>query len=150
MSTPVTLDAFNACSIPRGEWDHRAHLTVAYLLLRAHGLDGATLRMREGVQRYNARWGIEQTETGGYHDTMTIAWVRILHAVMVAYGPGADAEAFLAEHPYLLSRFLLRLYYSRPRIMCAGARAGWVEPDLAPLPSPPAGGVVSCDARHHP
>ncbi len=133
----VTLAAFEACVIPLASWNHRAHLTVAYLLLRAWPLEEAIERMRRGVQRYNAAHGIEQTFEGGgsgYHETLTIAWMRVLHAVMGAYGAAADAEEFLDAHPHLGSRVMLRLYYTRERIMSAEARRGWVEPDLGRLP----------------
>ncbi len=137
MAVPVNLEAFRSCSIPLEEWNHRAHLSVAYLLLREHGLEEATRRMREGVQRYNASKGIEQTPTGGYHETLTVAWMRVLHATMTAYGPEADADAFFAAHPHMLSKVMLRLFYSRPRIMSHEARHRWVDPDLAPLPTVP-------------
>jgi hypothetical protein len=84
------------------EFNHRAHLMVAYLYLRRHSLEEATRRMCAGVK---------------------------------AFGPEADAEAFFAAHPHLLSKVLLRLWYSRERMMSAEAKAGWVEPDLAPLPA---------------
>lgn len=80
--------------------------------------------------------GIEVTPTGGYHDTLTIAWMRIVEAVMRVHGPGESAEAFFEQHPFLLCRTPLGLYYSRDRIMSVEARYGWVEPDLAPLPLP--------------
>ncbi|HYD01512.1 MAG TPA: hypothetical protein VEB22_09825 [Phycisphaerales bacterium] len=135
---PVTLESFDACTIPLAAWNHLAHLTVAYLLLTAHPLEEATRRMQAGVRKYNAANGIQQTPIGGYHDTLTIAWMRILHATMSAYGRAESADDFLQQHPHLLSKVLLRLYYSRPRIMSHDARHGWVEPDLAPLPRAPA------------
>jgi hypothetical protein len=134
MPQPLSLEAFESLSIPLAEWNHRAHLTVAYLLLREHGLEAAIDRMRRGVRRFNAHHGIESTPTQGYHETLTVAWMRVLASVMAAYGPGESADAFLDGHPHLSSKVMLRLYYTRPRIMSAGARHAWVEPDLAPLP----------------
>lgn len=133
----TTLAAFEACTIPLEAWNHRAHLTIAYLLLRAGSLEEATGRMRRGVQRYNAANGIEQTPTGGYHETLTIAWMRVLHATIAAYGPAAGPDEFLDQHPHLGSKVMLRLYYTRSRMMSTQARYGWVEPDLAPLPRAP-------------
>jgi hypothetical protein len=132
--TPITLENFESAAIPLAEFNHRAHLTVAYLYLRAHPLEEATRQMREGIHRFNAAHKVESTPTSGYHETLTVAWMRILAATMAGYGPEADAAAFFEAHPHLLSKVLLRLYYTRDRIMSAEARAGWVEPDLAPLP----------------
>jgi hypothetical protein len=131
----ITLEAFEACSIPLADWNHRAHLTIAYLLLRQHPLEEATDRMRRGVQRFNLAKGIEQTPTGGYHETLTVAWMRVLHTTIGAYGGASGPEEFFAQHPHLLSKVMLRLFYTRPRIMSSEARYGFVEPDLAPLPS---------------
>lgn len=131
----ITLEAFEACSIPYAAWNHRAHVTVAYLMLRAYPLDEASRRMCAGIRRYNQSKGIEQTPTGGYHETLTIAWTRLVHASMLVHGDAGSAERFLAEHPHFLSKALLRLYYSRERIGSPEARYGWVEPDLAPLPA---------------
>lgn len=112
-------------------------MTIAYLLLRQYPLEEATNRMRRGIQNYNAAHGVEQTPIGGYHETLTVAWMRVLHAAMAAYGPADNADGFFEQHPHLLSKVMLRLFYSRLRIMSDEARYGWVEPDLAPLPRAP-------------
>jgi hypothetical protein len=130
----ITLHNFEACTIPLSHWNHRAHLTIAYLLLCGHSLDEAISRMRQGIQRYNAAKGIQQTATGGYHETLTVAWMRVLHTTMQVYGLADGADQFFEQHPHMLSKVLLRLFYSRSCIMSDAARHGWVEPDLAPLP----------------
>ena len=45
-----------------------------------------------------------------------------------------DFDAFLAAHPRLLERDLLRAHYSRERLFSEAARAAFVEPDLLALP----------------
>ena len=66
-----------------------------------------------------------------------MAWLRLLDAMMRAHGPGQGPAEFLDAQPYLLNRLLLRLFYSRGRIMSAEAKRTFVEPDLAPLPAAP-------------
>ncbi len=131
---PITLENFERCAISLDQFNHRAHITVACLYLQAFGLEEATNRMRRGIHAFNAAHKVESTQTSGYHETMTVAWMRILDAVMRTHGAGQSVEEFLTQHPFLLCRTLLRLYYSRDRIMSWDARRGWVEPDLAPLP----------------
>jgi len=130
----ITLETFEACTIPREEYTHRAHLMVAYLYLRAHPLQQATDKMRTGIHRFNAAKGIENTPSGGYHETLTVAWMRVVHSAMTSYGDEGGPDAFLEQHPHLQCRTLLRVFYSKDRIMSAEARAGWVEPDLVRLP----------------
>ncbi|MGH7133603.1 MAG: hypothetical protein ACREJO_16860, partial [Phycisphaerales bacterium] len=84
--------------------------------------------MCRGVQRFNAANGIAQTPTGGYHQTLTVAWMQILDTTMAVYGAAEGPEAFLAQHTQLHSKVLLRLFYSRDRIISHEARHGWVEP----------------------
>jgi len=133
------LARFEACEIPLEEWSHRAHLRVAWTYLRRHGLEAGTDLMRTGIRRFNAAKRIEDGLDHGYHETLTVAWLRILDAMMRAHGPEADATAFLDKHTQLHSKVLLRLYYTRDRILSWEAKGRFVEPDLAPLPRPPEG-----------
>jgi hypothetical protein len=88
------------------------------------------------LARFEA-WGIEDGLDRGYHETLTVGWLRILDAMMRVHGAEKDASTFLEKHTQLKSRVLLRLFYSRDRIISWDAKRGFVEPDLAPLPRPP-------------
>jgi hypothetical protein len=128
------LRRFEACEIPLSEWNHRAHLRVAYLYLGRCDLDGAVTRMREGIRRHNAARGIVDTLDRGYHETLTQMWIRILYGVQTACGRESGFDAFLERHPYLLVRLLGRLFYTRDRMMSAEAKRTFVPPDITPLP----------------
>ena len=134
MDDDAFLARFEALSIPLEEWNHRAHLRVAWTYLRRLGLLLAIERMRAGIPKFNAAKGIVDALDRGYHDTLTVAWLRIVDAMMKAHGPEADATTFLDKHTQMHSKVLLRLYYTRDRIMTAEAKSRFVEPDLAPLP----------------
>jgi hypothetical protein len=131
------LRAFEARSIPLDAWMHRSHVRMAYLYLRDHGLDEGLRRIRSGIQALNASHGDKVPEgrlDRGYHETLTVAWARIIHGTIRAWGGEADFAAFAAAHPHLLQRTLTRLFYSRARMMTWEAKRGFVEPDLTPLP----------------
>lgn len=130
----VFLRQFEECSLPRSEWRHRAHLKVAYLYLGMFSFDEAVVRMRAGIQAYNASQGIVDTPTSGYHETITLAWLRILDTTVREYGRAASADEFLDAHPQLGGQKILRLFYSRELMMSAAAKSTFVEPDVAPLP----------------
>ena len=143
-SSPVlTLEAIERAAIPVEAFNHRGHLTVAYQALReaaaaghADPVPAATDRIRGALKAFMKAHNVQVTQTSGYHESLTVAWMRILHAVMIEQGPGANAAEFLDANPFLLCRTLLRLYYSKDRIMSWDARERWIEPDLAPLPAP--------------
>jgi len=142
----VTLDAladdaflreFETCSIALESWSHRCHVRMAYLYLSRHGYADGLRRVRDGINALNASHGdkIPKDQVDrGYHETLTVAWARIIDATIRRWGAGADFEAFAAEHPHLLQKRLTRLFYSRERMMTWEAKRGFVEPDLLPLP----------------
>ena len=118
----ITIEAFESAAIPVERFNHRAHVTVAYLSLRRHGFDGALERMRAGILAFNAAHKVEATPTGGFHETVTVAWMRLIAGAMGAHGSEDDAAAFFEQHPYLLCRTLLRVFYSRARTLAAKPR----------------------------
>lgn len=82
-------------------------------------------RMRAGIQALNAANGIPQTETGGYHETLTRFWLTLVRKHWA--GEWAPFWAVLGD-----KKLPLR-HYSRERLMSREARSGWLEPDLQPL-----------------
>lgn len=134
MTDPEFLAAFEACTIPHEAWSHRAHIRMAYLVLRRDGLQKGLDAARAGIQKLNASQNTPEALDRGYHETITCAWMRLVDSAIRNYGPGEDFEAFAAQHPHLLCRTQLRLFYSRERIMSWEAKRGFVPPDLAALP----------------
>src|SRR5919205_1588808 len=70
------LRRWEDCTLPREEWTHAAHLTVALWHLLEFDWPEAVARVRSGIKRYNAAHGIVTTPTGGYHETLTLFWLR--------------------------------------------------------------------------
>src|ERR1041384_547432 len=69
---------FEACTLARERWTHEAHLTVGLWYLMQHEEAEATRLIRAGIKRYNQACGIAQTETSGYHETITLFYVRVI------------------------------------------------------------------------
>jgi len=131
------LRSFEDLSLPFAQWTHRAHVKVGFLYLRAHSFDEALERMRRGIKAYNAANKVVESATSGYNETTTHAFLHLIAATMAAYGeamPTPTADAFCDMHPQLMSRSVLRLFYSPQRRMDARAKTEFVEPDLAALP----------------
>jgi hypothetical protein len=131
------LQKFEDCSLPFDEWTHRAHIKVAFLYLRDNDYDTALAKMRRGVKAYNATHNVPESDTTGYNETTTCAMMQIIAATMDAYGsviPTPDADAFCDAHPQLLTKHILRLFYSPEGRMKPNAKTQFIEPDLAPLP----------------
>ena len=135
------IRAFEDCTLPFEQWKHRAHIKVAYLYLRRWPYAEALEQVRASIKRYNAATNTPESLERGYHETITVAWLRLVHFTLCEYGPAPSAEEFLEAQEHLLNRKALRFFYSRDRIVSWQAKAEFMEPDLVPFPqsrkSPP-------------
>ena len=134
------IHAFESLSLDPSEWTHRTHVSIAFLYLREHGFDGALERIRQGIKAYNAHHAVEESATSGYNETTTTALLTLIDTVMRAYGeilPASNADEFCECHPELMSKHILRCFYTPERRMHPEAKVRFIEPDLAPLPSYP-------------
>lgn len=136
---------FNDLSLPLDLWNHRAHLKIAYLHLARHSFEEALCKMRAGIRAFNAARGIADSPASGYHETLTRAWLHLVHTTLCQFGPAASAGEFFDAQTQLNDKRILLLFYSRDLIMSPEAKASFVPPDLAPLPVPVAG--AACQSR---
>jgi hypothetical protein len=127
------LGQFEATTWPLEKWHHRQHIKVAYLYLRRHPFAQAQARIREKIKAFNAAKKVPESLTGGYHDTMTQAWMNLVHYTLCEYGPAENADAFFEQHPQLWGK-ALRFYYTKERFVTEAAKAGFVSPDVTPFP----------------
>jgi hypothetical protein len=134
MTDDELLRQFEDCTLPFNEWVHRAHVKVAYLYLTRHPFELAAEKLGEGIRAYNAAHHVPDEPTRGYHETMTLAWLRIIHTTLCVYGPADSADDFVDGQPQLREKKNLRLFYSPELIMSARAKREFMEPDLTPLP----------------
>jgi len=130
MNDEEFLAAFEACTLD--EFHHRDHIKVTYLYLRRHPIDQAIVKVRAGLQALAVAWGapVDDLEKG-YHETMTQAWVRLVHLTLSDCGVAESADAFCDQQPQLMQKTSLELFYSRERLMTWKAKREFVEPDSA-------------------
>ncbi len=123
-------------SLPKAAWTHAAHFACALWLLKRGGLR-AMGEMGPFIMAYNEATGVANTDTSGYHETITLASLRAAHS-WLRKRPDAPLHMVLGE---LLATPIGRsdwvfTYWSKARLFSVTARKSWVEPDLAPLPFP--------------
>lgn len=128
------LAQFERCTLTAERWHHAEHIRIGYLYLRRHPFEAALERMRVGLKALNTAQAVPESLDRGYHETVTRGWLQLVQVILSEYGPAGTSGEFLELHPELSQRKSLRLFYSRDRIMSWEAKAGFVEPDLAPLP----------------
>lgn len=129
LSDDVFLATFERAGFAAADFGHRAHLRMAYLYVTRLGAAAAEVRAAEGIRHLAAAHG----HTALYHETLTLAWVRVV-ALAVARSGASSFAGLLAAHPQLLDNHLLDAHWSREVLFSSRARAEWVPPDLAPIP----------------
>ena len=121
-------------SLPKAEWTHAAHFAAAFWLLRRPDMHAAR-DMPGFIRAYNEATGTPNTDTGGYHETITLASLRAARA-WLAERPHTRLHVALDEllaSPFGRSDWLLA-HWSRELLFSVPARKSWVEPDVSPLP----------------
>ncbi len=122
------ISKFENCTLPRYEWNHTAHLTVALWYLNRYEEQEAINRIRQGIKRYNLNTGIKATKDGGYHETLTFFWIRIVsHYLSVNREESSILETAIAISRSYSDKYLPFQYYSWDLLMSWEARNKWVE-----------------------
>src|SRR3954466_3214650 len=71
------VNAFESQAIPRTEWTHASYLTVGIYYSLRFPFEAALNAMRWGVILVNEANSVANTNTAGYHETMTVFWMTI-------------------------------------------------------------------------
>jgi hypothetical protein len=137
-ATDRLAEAFLACTLPASEWTHEAHLRVGLWHRLRMPAEASLENLRDRIRHYNESLGNENSDTDGYHETITRFYVILIDRFVA----GADVTRGIDE---LSDELIARLgfrglpldYYSPDRIFSVEARRAWVAPDLAPLPPGP-------------
>lgn len=125
------LRSFDGCQVSPQQFDHRAHLRLAYILLAEHDFAHAADRFRDALHAFLRANGIDAAK---YHETMTQAWLLAVQLFMKRAGLTVSAEEFLSHSTVLLDPRVMFTHYSRELIGSELARRQFVEPDLDPIP----------------
>lgn len=124
--------AFEATTLPKERWTHGAHLLTGACYVHRLGEAAAIDKMRLCVSRYNEAVGGKNTETSGYHETITIAWIKVLAGLLHESAPIDRATfAALAVKRFAGDKDYLRRYYDFDLLGSVEARGTWVIPTLA-------------------
>jgi hypothetical protein len=126
-----------ACTLPREDWTHEAHLAATtYLVL--HRLDIDLDEDLPGIiRRFNESVGGVNSDTAGYHETITRIYLRGVRLFLDEASPREPLHKLvnkLLVSPMGRRDWPLR-FYSRERLFSVEARISHVDPDLTSLPS---------------
>ena len=132
--TEQLVEAFLLCTLAREEWTHDAHLKVGLWHLLHYSPSESIKRLRKSIKQYNVACGIDNTDSQGYHETITQFYVWLIHRFILQTDWSQPIDLLADELINCYGDKLLPFsYYSRDRLMSKSARLKWVEPDLKPL-----------------
>jgi len=124
-------DAFEKFELAPADFDHRAHVRLAYVYLCRLDPEQATAAMKQALLSFLQHLGVGTTK---YHETITRAWVMAVNHFMESTEPGSSFGEFIDRAPVLLDSKIMLSHYSAEMLFSDEARAEYVEPDLAPIP----------------
>jgi hypothetical protein len=128
-STHLTDDEFlqevRTGRLPLESFHHADHLRLAWVYLHRLAWEAAMREISASIRGFGRHYGKPEA----YHETVTIAWVRLLstHTETIF-------EEFLAVNETKLKSNLLHRYWSPELLDSPQARTSWIEPDRSSLP----------------
>ncbi len=125
MTDAEFASAFENCELSNESFHHRDHLRLAWIYLNRYGEKEAATRIAVSIRNFAAHFG----KSDKYHETLTIAWMRLL-----AHEAKSSFEETLAAAPMLLEKNTLDEFYSQGLLQSERAKIKFIEPDLKPLP----------------
>src|SRR5690349_14771897 len=84
-------------TLPKAEWTHHAHLRTGLCHVLQHGPIIALELLRARITAYNESVGTANTDTSGYHETITRFYVTIIDRFLASADRSLDADALAAQ-----------------------------------------------------
>ena len=126
--------AFESGAVAPADFDHRGHVRLAYVYLCELSTDEAHDAMKRAILGFLQHLGADPAK---YHETITRAWIMAVRHFMERSQPCESAAQFIERNPELLDAKIMLTHYSAQLLFSDHARAGYVEPDLEPIPRHP-------------
>ena len=129
----LLIEQFEQASLPKEEWTHTAHCIVALWYCIKFPLPQAAEKIRNGIKAYNVSIGGANTDTSGYHETITLFYMTTIACYLATTGvtelTDEQIDLFL-QQPFLERDHVFRMY-SVEQLMSKAARHSWTPPDNA-------------------
>src|SRR5262245_38785578 len=125
------LRTFEDCALPAEGFRHRDHVRAGWIYLRTRPLLAALADFSAALRRFAESKGAAQI----YHETITCAYLLLIHERLERGGRGLSWEEFATQNADLIERgrVLLEGYYLEETLRSDAARKAFVLPDRAPL-----------------
>lgn len=128
------VKGFLDLSLEAKQFNHQGHLTVAVWYMMWYPLDKATDLIRENIRQFNVAKGGKNTDSAGYHETITVFYMKVIQQFLATHNNNNDLTSLANQ--LITSEIGQRNYplqfYSKERLFSVQARREFVEGDLQP------------------
>jgi hypothetical protein len=124
---------FETGTLPKESWTHVAHIIVGVSYCLNFPLPEAVRKIRANIKAYNERVGGLNTDHSGYHETITLFYMKTIAGYLVTTGFSTLTQELLSQlqhQPFLDKNYPLQ-FYSRECLMSPESRKKWMVPDIA-------------------
>ena len=119
----LMVKRFEERTLPKAEWTHAAHLTVGLYYCFHHPFGVAKNLMSDGIYWLNDTHGTPNTETSGYHETLTVFWLRTVAEFLESRAKGENLACLANDLvTYYNDTSLPFNFYSREWLFSVEAR----------------------------
>ena len=124
------IERFENCTLQGADFHHRDHVRIVWLYLQSNSVLETLGRFSAGLQRFAAANG----KPNLYHETITWAYVFLIHGRMKGKGSKQSWPNFVAVNPDLFNwkDNILKSYYHERTLSSETARRTFVFPDKFP------------------
>lgn len=132
MSIRQVAEGFLSRRLPKSAWTHEAHLATCLYLIRDRPDIDVERELPGLIRGYNAAVGGVNSDSEGYHETITQFYIREIRAYLARGGSGRPLVRLvnqLIASPIGKRDYPLN-FYSRERLFSVEARHSYVAPDL--------------------
>src|SRR5438132_2663612 len=127
MSDEEFINQFETCTFPAASFHHREHAKVVWLYLQRFSVLETLARFSDGLKRFAAANG----KANLYHETITWAYVFLIHQRMAQASHDQDWQAFREANSDLFDwkSSILKSYYEEITLGSDLARKTFILPD---------------------
>jgi len=131
--TSRLVSQFEDRTLPKEQWTHTAHCIVAFWYCIQLPLPQAIQKIRNGIRAYNVSIGGANTDTSGYHETITLFYANTISHYLVTSGITELTDEQIADflqQPFLARDYIFQ-FYDTALLLSREARRTWT-----PSPNP--------------
>jgi hypothetical protein len=127
MTDEEFIEGFENCTLAGAEFHHRDHVRVVWLYLRVNSVLETLVKFSEGLKRFATANG----KPNLYHETITWAYVFLIHERMQRDGREQGWPEFVEQNPDLFDwkDNILKSYYEEQTLRSEKARRMFILPD---------------------